>query len=203
VTSTHRRRFLVGAGLFLLGWTAYAVLGRYQDGKVLPAGFDPLLAALPRLDGDWLLTWGWLFFNGAVMLYWAFKKSPRLPYFLAMVGLWTFVRAVFIALTPVGPPPGLVHFYGGALSFLRGRLFFDSELFFSGHTGLPFLYSLLAGSATALRRGCLAFSFVMGAGVLLTRNHFPIDVLGAYFVTYSIWSFGKGLFAGLDAPEPA
>jgi hypothetical protein len=43
----------------------------------------------------------------------------------------------------------------------------------------------------------------MGAGVLLTRNHFPIDVLGAYFVTYSTWVMGRGLFAGLDAPEAA
>lgn len=203
MTTTPRRRLLVGAALFLLGWTAYCALARYQDGKALPAGFDPLLAALPRVSGDWLLTWGWLLFNAAVMLYWALAKRARLPFFLAMVGFWTFVRAIFIALTPVGPPHGLTPFYGGALSFLRGRLFFDSELFFSGHTGLPYLYSLLAGSATMMRRGCLAFSLVMGAGVLLTRNHFPIDVLGAYFVTYSIWAFGKGLFARLDAPEAA
>jgi hypothetical protein len=129
--ATPRRRLLVGAVLFVSGWAAYAVLARYQDGKVLPAGIDPLLSALPHVGGDWLLTWGWLLFNLAVMLYWALAERKRLPYFLAMVGFWTFVRAVFIALTPVGPPHGLVHFYGGALSFLRGKLFFDSELFFS------------------------------------------------------------------------
>ena len=201
--ATHRRRLFVGSALFLLGWAAFCALARYQDGKVLPSGFDPLLGALPRVSGDLLLTWGWLLFNVGVMLYWARAKRERLPYFLAMVGFWTLVRAVFIALTPVGPPHDLIPFYGGALSFLRGRLYFDSELFFSGHTGLPYLYSLLAAPATLMRRGCLAFSLVMGAGVLLTRNHFPIDVLGAYFVTYSIWAFGKGLFIGLDAPAAA
>jgi len=201
--TTPRRRLFTGAALFLLGWAAYCALARYQDGKVLPSGIDPLLSLLPRANGDWLLTWGWLLFNAVVMLYWIVAKRARLPFFLAMVGFWTLVRAVFIALTPVGPPHDLVRFYGGALSFLRGRLFFDSELFFSGHTGLPYLYSLLAGSATLMRRGCLAFSVVMGAGVLLTRNHFPIDVLGAYFVTYSTWVMGRGLFAGLDAPEAA
>ena len=193
---------LAGAALFALGWAAYCVLGRYQDGKVLPPGVDPLLSALPSVGSDWLLTWGWLSFNAAVMTYWAVARRPRLPYFLAMVGLWTFVRAVFIALTPFGPPHGLVPFYEGTLSFLRGRVFFDSELFFSGHTGLPYLYSLLAGS-TLLGRGCLAFSVVMGAGVLLTRNHFPIDVLGAYFMTYSTWSLGRSLLSALDAPEGA
>lgn len=198
-----KRRLLVGTALFALGWLAYAFLARYQDGKALPAGVDPLLSALPSASGDWLLTWGWLAFNGAVMLHWALARRPRLPYFLAMVGFWTLVRAVFIALTPVGPPKELVRFYGGALSFLRGRLFFDSELFFSGHTGLPYLYALLAGLATPLGRGCLAFSAVMGAGVLLTRNHFPIDVVGAYFVTYSTWMLGKRLFPGLDAPAEA
>jgi hypothetical protein len=198
-----RRRLLVGIGLFVLGWASYCVLARYQDGKLLPAGVDPLLSALPKVGGDWLLTWGWLIFNAAVMLHWARARRPRLPYFLAMVGFWTFVRAVFIALDPVGPPRDLAPFYAGALSFLRGRLFFDSELFFSGHTGLPYLYALLAGTATVLGRVCLAVSVVMGAGVLLTRNHFTIDVLGAYFVTYSAWALGRRLLAGLDAPEAA
>ncbi|MBI4347327.1 MAG: hypothetical protein HY553_10760 [Elusimicrobia bacterium] len=193
------RRLLAGLGVFLSGWATYCLLARYQDGKALPPGVDPLLSALPSVGGDWLLTWGWLLFNAAVIAYWAVARTPRLGYFLAMVGLWQAVRAVFIALTPFGPPPDIVPFYAGALSFLRGRVFFDSELFFSGHTGLPYLYALLAG-AGAMYKGCLAVSVVMAAGVLLTRNHFPIDVLGAYFITYSTWSLGRKWLAALDPP---
>ena len=40
----------------------------------------------------------------------------------------------------------------------------------------------------------LLWSFVMAASVLLTRNHYSVDVLGAYFITPGILSIGRWCF---------
>jgi hypothetical protein len=40
----------------------------------------------------------------------------------------------------------------------------------------------------------------MGTCVLLARNHYTIDVIGAYFVTYAIYRLSLVLFGRLDHP---
>lgn len=38
----------------------------------------------------------------------------------------------------------------------------------------------------------------MGIGVLVSRNHYWIDVLGAYFMTYSIYVLGTKMWDAAD-----
>lgn len=187
-----------GCAIFLAGSALHGMLARWHEGLPLPHGFDPILQSLPRVSGDWLCTWGFVLFHPAVGALWARRQPRRLPFCLAVIGFWIGVRAVFIALNPVGPPADLKPFYMGDLRFLRGLVHFDTELFFSGHTGMPYLYFLLSPGLPRLRAACLVFSLLMGAGVLLTRNHFLIDVLGAYFMTYSIWALAGRLFRRLE-----
>lgn len=190
------RGLLQGALAFAASAALFSALGRWHDAQPLPPGVDPVLQSLPYWGEDWLLSWVWIGFHPLVLAAWLRGEPRRVPWQLYMLSFWVAVRAVFVALNPVGPPPGMVPIYDGRalLESIRGRFIFDSELFFSGHTGLPFLYALLARPGP-LRAACLAFSALMGAGVLLTRNHFVIDVLGAYFMTYSIWALGRRLLA--------
>lgn len=44
----------------------------------------------------------------------------------------------------------------------------------------------------------LIWSFVMAATVLLTREHYSIDVLGAYFMTAGVMLIGRWLFAKIE-----
>lgn len=44
----------------------------------------------------------------------------------------------------------------------------------------------------------LVWSFVMGTAVLLTRNHYSVDVLGAYFITGGVVLIGKWCFKKVD-----
>lgn len=195
------RGVLSGAIAVAASFWLFSVMGRWHEALPLPRGVDPLLQSLPRWDADWLLSWAWIAFHPLVILAWGRTEPARLPWWLRMIAFWFAVRAVFVALNPVGPPEGLSPiFEGGTLSFLRGRFIFDTELFFSGHTGAPFLYALLSRPGSRLRVFCLAFSALMAAGVLLTRNHFIIDVLGAYFMTYSIAALGR---RALKRWEPA
>lgn len=189
------RGLAAGVLAFAASAAFFSVLGRWHDAKPLPAGVDPVLGLLPRWKSDWLVSWGWI--APQPLLYWAWLKDEprRVPWQLYMISFWLALRSVFVALNPVGPPAGMVPIYEGRslLELLRGRFIFDSELFFSGHTGMPFLYALLSRPGSRTRSLCLLWSAAMGAGVLLTRNHFVIDVLGAYFMTHSIWALGRRL----------
>ena len=109
----------------------------------------------------------------------------------------------YALLTPVAALPGMMPLYqGGAASVLHGTLFYDNELFFSGHAGVPFLYCLLSRGHRAVAAACLAVSLLNAAGVLLTRNHYSLDVLGAFFIAPTIVLITRRLFGGL-APEAA
>ena len=105
-------------------------------------------------------------------------------------------------ITPVAALPGLMPLYQGGLgNGLHGVLLHDQELFFSGHTGVPFLYFLLCRRRPAVAYACLAMAGLNGVGVLLTRNHYSIDVLGAFFIVPTIAALTRIFFGRLD-PEP-
>lgn len=186
-----------GSVAFLLASIAslYWVCERHSRLGLAPST-DILLMSLPRLEATSLLTGWYLAFQLAALgLAVAFERE-RIPYFLCMVGLLLAVRNVFILLTPVGPPLDIVPLYpAGALAVT------DQELFFSGHTGLPFLYGMICRRPAAARPAYFAVSLVMAAAVLLTRNHYAIDVLAAFFITYATHDAGRRLFGRLDVPS--
>jgi len=70
-------------------------------------------------------------------------RPNRLPFALKAMALFLLVRAVFVALTHMAPSP--IDPQKPAPFF--NSIFYGSDLFFSGHTGLPFLAAapLLAG----------------------------------------------------------
>ena len=181
---------LLALSALMLHWA-----GAAHETLHLPAGTDPVLTRLPLVDATPLLSWGWLLFNAAALAAACAYERPRLPYLIATVALFAAIRNVFIVITPVGPPLGLIKLYNGDfLSPLRGSIFSDEELFFSGHTGLPFLYYLMFRRPPGFREFCLFFSCLMAVAVLLTRNHYAIDALGAFFTTYSIHALSLRLF---------
>ncbi|MBI4422822.1 MAG: hypothetical protein HY554_03800 [Elusimicrobia bacterium] len=197
------RNFACALGGLAISLLLFRWAGRWHDGLGLPAGGDPLLAALPRVDWRGPLTYLWFALHAVAWTCWLVRDAALLPYRIGMVALHIVVRAAFIALTPVGPPSGMLDLYREPhFSPLRGQLYFDSELFFSGHTSFPFLYGLLTARPLWLRRGLFAASGLMAAGVLLTRNHYCIDVLGAWFVTYAAFAAGRRLLGSLASADP-
>ena len=64
---------------------------------------------------------------------------------------------------------------------------------FSGHTAIPFLFFLFF--ETRLQKAVmLAGSLVMAATVLLTHNHYTVDVLAAWFMGYAIFALSRALY---------
>jgi hypothetical protein len=157
---------------------------------------------LPRLDWSWPLSQGFVLFLCGFFAYWLRRDHQRVAYLVTATALLMLVRDAFVLLTPVGPLPGLIPLYSGAaVTGIRNRLEFDGELFFSGHAGVPFLYFLLTRDKRAVSLVCLGVSLMNGLGVLLTRNHYSIDVLGAYVIVPTIVQLNRRLFGWLDPDQ--
>jgi membrane-associated phospholipid phosphatase len=74
-------------------------------------------------------------------------------------------------------------------------IFTGNDLFFSGHTGLPFLLALMFWKHDPTSRTIfLGFSILFATVVLMGHIHYSIDVLSAFFITYGIFHICKFLF---------
>lgn len=204
---------------------------------------------LPRVDVLFLFHIGiWT----SIILYivGSLNELPRMPYLFFMAGLWFIIRIASTLVTPLGVPADIFIEVPENFSvktiwdFISSGLDSPSVLFFSGHTGLPFLGHLLFRKAlkakwfsiamlpataaylfgfqhyplwvglivillwlviwwkreqlVSLRSVFLAWSWIMAMAVLLTRLHYTIDVLGAYFMTAGIVLIGRWLFKRVE-----
>src|SRR5258707_6162038 len=96
------------------------------------------------------------------------------------MALFLLVRAVFVALTHMAPSP--IDPQQPAPFF--NSIFYGSDLFFSGHTGLPFLAALAFWHIPQWRGFFLAPSPFFRSVVLLCHYHSSVGVLAALFVNH-------------------
>lgn len=180
--------FLASA-LFFTGFSGY-----FADSKKGASLSDLLLDRLPVVNLDFLNTWGFLFiifvFATAVAVY----QPEEIPFILISVALFATIRAGFNILTHLGAPADILKmsWEAGILRYFS----FTNDLFFSGHTGLPFLAFLIV-KKKMLKRFFLVSSLVMGTSVLLTHTHYSIDVFAAFFITYGIFKISERFFGHL------
>jgi len=70
----------------------------------------------------------------------------------------------------------------------------NADLFFSGHTGYPFLCALISWKQKYLRYFFILSSVFFGTISLLGHYHYTIDVFAAFFITYGIYQISLNLF---------
>ena len=71
---------------------------------------------------------------------------------------------------------------------------FGGDLFFSAHTGTPFLMALAFWDNKFLRILFIVTAVFFGVIVLLGHFHYSIDVLAAFFITYTIYHMAEIIF---------
>jgi membrane-associated phospholipid phosphatase len=93
-------------------------------------------------------------------------------------------------MTHLGPSPDHI------ATDLEGLRYVSSgaDLFFSGHTGLPFLMSLLFWENKKLRYIFLFCSVAAAVAVILGHLHYTIDVFSAFFITYGVFHISQRIF---------
>lgn len=156
---------------------------------------DALLENLPFFKESFLFSvFGiivWLF-----LLLYHFTIPQKLPFLLFSFAVFFTLRSCFISLTHMGPPSiGVLN-----QSFLSFNAY-NSDLFFSGHTGFPFFLACLT-SDKKMKYFCFGLSIVMGIGVLLFRLHYSIDVFAAFFIAHSTSVFIKNYLTKLTGIKP-
>jgi hypothetical protein len=194
----YRGWIAVLAGVVVFLFAAYAFymnLGWYAELRSLPVSSDWVLDRLPLVNVVPLLSWGWLTLHvyavGTALLYY----PRRLPFLILLLGVYLLVRTVYVFLSPIGAPEAILHMRELDLLFplVAGVYTFENEFIFSGHTAIPFLFALFFDTRlqkTVMLTGSLA----MGISVLLTRNHYTLDVISAYFVGYAIYALSERLY---------
>ena len=141
---------------------------------------DIILDNIPAMNVEGIFLEGFLSLIGIVILL-CLHRPARIPFVLKTSALFILMRTFFIILTHIGPPIRVFELH--AQNFLERVISGPGEdLFFSGHTGWPFLMALVFWQTKHLRIFFLLASVFFGAVVLLGQLHYSIDVFSAFFI---------------------
>ena len=178
---------------------ALALFADYRCGVYVTFGTavkvpDLILDSLPTVDLSFLFTYGYMALIIGMFLYPLFRRIRMLHVVAIQFSLLLILRSLFMIFTHVGTPADAVavHFPG-----FFSSLYFENDMFFSGHTAMPFLGFYLFRQ-NRLRYVYLVGSIVMGIVVLFMHVHYSIDVFGAFFMTYCSYQMGRTLLRKLD-----
>jgi len=154
---------------------------------------DVLLDNLPVVDTEIIFVEGSLAFVAFVFLL-LIREPQRIPFVLKAMALFVIVRSIFVTLTHLGPFPQHITLHSPSEIYRILIYSSGADLFFSGHTGLPFLFALMFWRKYILRVLFLVSSLVAASSVILGHLHYSIDVMAAFFITFSIFSMAKRFF---------
>jgi hypothetical protein len=182
--------FLFSIGLFIISLFINYFANQYsfiRQGSAVP---DIILDNIPvvNMDDAFVVgTWLFLLFISALVL----SRPKKISFVLKAIALFIITRAFFMILTHIGPSPFNTLNHAGEISraFSSG-----ADLFFSGHTGMPFLFALIYWHNKWLRYVFIMISILAAAGVLLGHIHYSIDVASAYFITYGMFIMTQKIF---------
>jgi PAP2 superfamily C-terminal len=194
-TKTHFKNrdflfsFIVALLFLLVGFCANFAAGTYATSVASNSVTDIILSNIRVYNVYFLFTYG-LLIMWIPVAFVCFLHPKRLPFVLKSVGLFLVIRSIFVCLTHTGIYPAHISMAGGINSLIN----FTGDLFFSAHTGLPFLMALIFWEDKNFRYFLIACSIFFGIVVLLGHVHYSIDVLGAFFITYTIFHIAEILF---------
>lgn len=152
---------------------------------------DIILSNTPVFDVDGIFIYGPIIFWVLISSYILIFEPKKIPFTLKSIALFLIIRSIFISLTHIGPFPTHIQINSsGILSMFTS----GTDLFFSGHTGMPFLMALLLWDNKYLRIFSITASILFGVVVLLAHLHYSIDVFSAFFITYAIYRISEKLF---------
>jgi hypothetical protein len=181
--------FLLASIVLSYGATLYAT------SRASNSVTDIVLSNIPRQNVDTLFFWATILLLISIAFVTS-RHMSRVTHIGNTIALFFCIRSLFVCLTHIAPlgaelyvPAG-----GGVLWQYLSGFFTGSDLFFSGHTGLPYLCALLFWNTKNERYFFLALSIFFACIVLLGHMHYSIDVAAAYFITFSIYKISERYF---------
>lgn len=176
--------------LFLGSLGVNVLATQYATEKASNPVTDIILSNIPTFDVDWFFVYGLILmvlYITALCLWY----PKRIPFLLHSLTLFILIRAAFVSMTHLAP---FSDYASPDFGETVNKLFFGGDLFFSGHTGVPFLLALMFWHNPNQRAIFLGLSVFFGAIVLMGHHHYTIDVASAFFITYGIYHVALWLF---------
>lgn len=181
---------LISLFFFSISMLIHYHAGLFATSKMSNPVSDLILDFLPAVDVSLIFVEGIILFWGLTALL-LIKQPQKIPFVLKSLSLFMLIRSFFIILTHLGPHPDMISV---PFNQIINKFTFEGDLFFSGHTGAPFLMALIFWKSRYLKWVFLIFSIIFGASVLLGHIHYSIDVFAAYFITFGIYHLSLKLF---------
>ncbi|MCX6782044.1 MAG: phosphatase PAP2-related protein [Candidatus Magasanikbacteria bacterium] len=179
-----------GLGLFFVSLFINYWAGTYASLRASNVVSDIILDNIPVFDVGGIFVYGFAAF--LILLGWLMVRKPeRAPFMLKSLSIFILIRSFFIILTHIGPIPQTA---AESFNAIVSKFTFTGDLFFSAHTGLPFLMALVFWKNKILRNVFIALSIFFGIVVLLGHLHYSIDVFAAFFITFGIFHIAVRLF---------
>ncbi|KKR21330.1 MAG: hypothetical protein UT48_C0010G0078 [Parcubacteria group bacterium GW2011_GWE2_39_37] len=150
---------------------------------------DILLDKLPVFDVNFIFVNGAVIFVLLIFIL-MITNISQIPFILKMTALFIFIRSISVTLTHLAPPPDMITINTDMFQ----KFVFGADLFFSGHVGFPFIFSLAYQHNKYLRNLFIIASLIGATSVILGHLHYSIDVFGAYFISFTIFSLAKNIF---------
>lgn len=151
---------------------------------------DIILDNIPVMNVNFIFNDGAAVFVVIIALITLYEPR-RIPFMLKSISLFILIRSIFLVLTHIAPP--VDHSYVDTTDLLY-RLSSGDDLFFSAHTGLPFMLAFVFWDEKYLRYFFFACAAIGGAAVLLGHLHYSIDVFSALFIAFGIFYLSKNIF---------
>ena len=182
----------VGILLLLGSFVVNFYAGTYASEKAGNPVQDIILSNIPVFNVSVFFVYGpailWIFVTILCI-----HEPKRFPLVIKSIALFILIRSFFITLTHIGPFPDQTYINYLSHDFI-GKFTFGGDLFFSAHTGLPFLMALVFWKDMKLRLFFIAAAVFFGVIVLLGHLHYSIDVASAFFITYTIYHLALRMF---------
>ncbi len=184
----HKKKIIISLFFLVVALTLYNLSQDYlNEHKGYSSTTDIILDTFGPYNLSFIYIWLFIAVIVLFFLYPIIYKPEELHFVIAMFGLFVIVRSGFVIFTHLQMPADAID-----VSFPWILSSFNStyDLFFSGHTGLPFLGFLVFRKNKKMKYFMLCSSIILAITVLLMHVHYSIDVFSAYFITYGIYVLG-------------
>ena len=185
------KSLVVGLIFLIIGISATFFAIIYATESSSSSVTDIILSNIRTFDIDAIFIYGPVLFWVLIIVYIALFELEKIPFTLKSVALFLIIRSSFISMTHIGPFPSQIHIGSSGIFsvFTTGN-----DLFFSSHTGMPFLIALIFWDNKPMRLFSIFASIFFGIIVLMGHLHYSIDVFAAFFITYTIFHIAKKIF---------